>query len=681
MLFFFLKDRRLPFVIGIAIPTSVMLTFFIMYLFDIQISIISLSGLTLGVGLLVDNAIIVIENISKHYKNGLSLIQLAGEGTKEIALPVTASTLTTISVFLPLLFLGGFEGVFFRDQAFTLSVSLLASLFVALVLIPGIVVGIKKEGTSISQNEHFDDSPRPKWLYNLYEKVLVWLLKKRWPAAIIFLLGLAIMFVSFGKIPKEIIPEVPPDRVGITFTLPANSSLQTAEFAAIHLQQELAALGFTEGVLLLGGFTDQASIQKLANQQVNRFTLSMPTPNASKRKTIQQWMNKMVLEQPEWHIDLEVSETDLRNILNYDEAPLMITWVNEERQDFMPWLKVYQLFLKENNISIVFKPLYNRTEKTLLIRPNESKMLDYGVSVRDFEAVLSASSDGLRTGTWFHEDEEQPIRLFQLNKNEQDLPVIRKNGAILPLSLFAVVDTVSQPEVLERRGQTPVWRLTSEILLSDAWSKVEKINQLNREFSRRSGIELQTGGIVTQLAVFLREMQWLLILSVGLIYIILAIQYESLIYPGIILISVPFAWLGAVLMLLVFNVSLNVFSFLGILILTGIAVNDAILKVDFMKRYVEQFGNPQKGILLAGKNRFRPVLMTTATTVIGLIPLIIPIGEGLAYRQSLGLTLIGGMVTSTFLTLLIIPILFDSLHALKKQMSTPKKIKTSDAKH
>jgi len=192
----------------------------------------------------------------------------------------------------------------------------------------------------------------------------------------------------------------------------------------------------------------------------------------------------------------------------------------------------------------------------------------------------------------------------------------------------------------------------------DWWWDGGEIQQLVNRFMQQSGHEIQVRGSALQVISLLKELGWLLFISVLLIYLILAIQYENLKYPLIIILAIPFAWIGSFFAMYIGGVSLNALSFMGILILTGIAVNDSILKVDFMRRYFDETGDLDEAIKQAGINRFRPVVMTSMTTILALIPMLVPFGDGYILRQSLAIALMGGMITSTFLTLYLIPLVF-----------------------
>jgi HAE1 family hydrophobic/amphiphilic exporter-1 len=238
----------------------------------------------------------------------------------------------------------------------------------------------------------------------------------------------------------------------------------------------------------------------------------------------------------------------------------------------------------------------------------------------------------------------------------------------------ATVTKGSEPRQLERVDQTPVLSYRTNLGFGGWWWNQKKIRQAARQFTRQTGIQVKIGGSVLTIASLLKQMGLLLLFSVFVIYIILAIEFEDLKHPFIIILAVPFAWIGALTMLWLTGSSLNVFSFMGILILTGISVNDAILKVDFMKRYYAESGDLVGAIAQSAHARFRPVMMTTITTMLGVVPLLLPLGPGYAYRQSLALALIGGMITSPVMTLYIVPMVYQWIEKREWVMGkTPKK--------
>lgn len=302
----------------------------------------------------------------------------------------------------------------------------------------------------------------------------------------------------------------------------------------------------------------------------------------------------------------------------------------------------------------------DRTVELYELRFIPERLLEYNLSEQELVAWMESMARGNLLTEWNREEETIGIRLFGTMDDVFDPGSLRytDQNRSIQLSQVANIVTVRESEQLERVGQTPVLGYRTNISLTDWWWDGDGYQDQMLTFSRVNGVPLQIGGSAIQVSDLLARMARLLGLSVLLIYIILAIQYENLVYPFLIILSVPFAWIGALILLYIGGGGLNTLSFLGILVLTGIAVNDAILKVDFMKRYFEEHGDVYHAIIEAGKHRFRPVLMTTLTTVLGLVPMLLPIGEGYELRQALGLALAGGMISSTILTLFVIPQFF-----------------------
>jgi hydrophobic/amphiphilic exporter-1 (mainly G- bacteria), HAE1 family len=287
-------------------------------------------------------------------------------------------------------------------------------------------------------------------------------------------------------------------------------------------------------------------------------------------------------------------------------------------------------------------------------------MMQLGIQEQEVIRYLEAITRGSFVSDWAREDERIGIRLMGRQRqiyNPSEI-TLRLGSREVPLSHIAHIERAAEPEQLERVDQTPVLSFVADWDLADWWWNRSATMDTVRDFVRSTGTEVQVAGNAMMVQNLMTDMARLLLLSILIIYIILAIQFENLKYPLIIILAVPFAWVGSLIIMWISGTGLNAMSFMGILILTGIAVNDSILKVDFMRRYLADTGNLGKAIELAGKHRFRPVVMTSVTTILGLVPMLIPFGEGYAFRQSLALALMGGMITSTILTLYLIPVIF-----------------------
>jgi HAE1 family hydrophobic/amphiphilic exporter-1 len=672
ILFLFLNDPRMPFTIGVAIPVSIFLTFFVMYLGGVQLNIISLSGLTLGIGLLVDNAIVVLENINRYRDQGLELFESAKQGTKEIALAITASTFTTISVFLPLLFLGGFEGAFFRDQAFTLSISLLASLLVAIGILPVLVVTVQRRTRAKSDIEmKIKESSAQKrftklfdGVLNKYEMMLEWsLVRPITVFGITFLLGV-IAIISFYALPKGVLPDTEPQSVEYRVSLPGNTSLITARSAAAELVRTVSGQSSSAGILTMGGYTDQTNLARISKEGLNKFTIRVPVDGAEQASKVDEVISNYVQSRTGWNLESLGGGNVFSTFFGEASTPVVMRVVGTDRDYTEKAAVALNKYLNENGFDPSLAKQYPEVVNTYQIRFKNAQLLRYGLSEQSVTEYLESRARGSMVTEWNREDESIAIRLFSDGTSQFDPTqvILSVGGRNIPISEVAEISIVQEPEQLERINQTPVLSYMTSFTLTDWWWEKNKIQDIIADFTRQTGVQVRTGGSALQVDRLLNDMFVLLGISLILIYIILSVQYESLRYPALILFAIPFAWIGSLLMLWLVDNSLNTLSFMGILILTGIAVNDAILKVDFMRRYFEETGDLDQAIRQAGRHRFRPVVMTTLTTILGLVPMLIPFGEGYEFRFALAAALIGGMITSTLLTLFVIPQLFRLTH-------------------
>ncbi|MEX0722962.1 MAG: efflux RND transporter permease subunit [Gracilimonas sp.] len=657
VLFLFLDDVRSPFTIGISIPVSIFLTFVVMFLFDIQLNIISLSGLTLGIGLLLDNAIVVLENISRYRQKGLGRFEAAREGTKEISLAVTASTFTTISVFLPLIFLGGFEGAFFRDLAATLSFSLIASLLVALFILPVFVAHItkntEKKGVLSKVSDGLDS------VVMAYERNLGRVIQKPLPIILTATVLLAGAGYAFMTIPKAVLPADEPAKVDYLVSMPGNTALRSAKEASSEITKILSERTDHANILSLGGYTDNTNLTSITNEGLNKFTISVPVSGFEEAAEVDRIMRGVAQTYANW--TFRKMEEDATGAVGIgSDAPVQFSVVGTDRAFSIRVTEAFNEFMNRNYRPIELDLKYPQRILAYQLQFKTEQLLSYELTETEVIRYLESLTRGSFITDWNRQDEQISIRLIgerntNLDPREITLDIRDK---IIPLTAVAEIARIDEAEQIERIRQSPILTYNSDLSFMDWWWDGGEIQQMVNRFMQQSGHEIQIRGSALQVISLLKELGWLLFISVLLIYLILAIQYENLKYPFIIILAIPFAWIGSFFAMYIAGVSLNALSFMGILILTGIAVNDSILKVDFMRRYFDETGNLDEAIKQAGINRFRPVVMTSITTILALIPMLVPFGDGYILRQSLAIALMGGMITSTFLTLYLIPLVF-----------------------
>ena len=662
VLFFFLEDIKSPFTIGISIPVSIFFTFIAMYVFGIQLNIISLSGLTLGIGLLLDNSIVVLENINRYKKQGLDRFESARRGTKEIALAVTASTFTTISVFLPLIFLGGFEGAFFRDLAATLSISLISSLLVALVILPVFVAHLS--GNTIGFLNSISSFLNA--VINQYESSLQKVIRRPIIASLVAVTLILLAGWMFNYIPKAALPHGEPDRVERLISLPGNTSMKSARASAKQIVAYIQQYSGLDYILTIGGYTNNISLEAIKNEGLNKFTISVPVQTFEEEANVNELFNNLDRTFATWSFE-DQNSSGMTSVAASNSAPVEFSIIGTDRNLSRRVGETFEELLETQFDGFSLSEKYPQRVQVFELRFKEEELLKYVITESELITYLESLTRGSWITDWNRQDEQISIRLLGDDDTfltPSDIKVNIKNK-IIPLADLAEIRVSDEAEQMERADQSPILSFTSNLSFTDWWRHASELKENVSAFIQNTGYEVRINGTAPQLIQLLDELGLLLLISVLLIYLILAIQYENLLYPLLIILSIPFAWIGSVAILFVTGVSLNALSFMGILILTGIAVNDAILKVDFMRRYFDETGDLDEAIKLAGINRFRPVVMTSITTILGLIPMLIPLGDGFVLRQSLAIALMGGMITSTLLTLYLIPMIFRLINQRK----------------
>jgi HAE1 family hydrophobic/amphiphilic exporter-1 len=413
-------------------------------------------------------------------------------------------------------------------------------------------------------------------------------------------------------------------------------------------------------VQVMGGYTDETNLSNLSDEGFNKFTVSVPVDGFAMADRVHAEIGSFFSQQPGWTAQSLSAENEMSVLPAANEPPILFRLVNEDRGQSEKLAGQLAGKLQDAGLNIDLSRQYEQELDTYQLRFKTKNLLNLDIDEQEIIRYLESLTRGSWITDWNRQDENVPVRLIGYNRQiyEPENIVLNLKNLKIPLLQLVTIERTSEPEQLERVDQTPVLSYMGDVSFTDWWWHGEEVRSALTDFARETGTEVEVGGAVMAIASLLSDMGVLLLISVIIIYIILSVQFESLRHPLIILAAVPFAWIGSLLILWVTGLSLNALSFMGILILTGIAVNDSILKVDFMRRYFSDTGNLHKAITQAGLHRFRPVVMTSLTTIFGLIPMLLPFGDGYAFRLSLAVALMGGMITSTVLTLYLIPIIF-----------------------
>ncbi|MCK9414578.1 MAG: efflux RND transporter permease subunit, partial [Prolixibacteraceae bacterium] len=664
ILFLFLRRIGTTLIVSLSIPISIVATFNLMYFNGLSLNIMTLGGLALGAGMLVDNAIVVMENIFRNHENGMSAKDAAIVGTAEVGGAITAATLTHIVVFLPIIYMHGASGALFKDQAWTVAFSLLSSLFVAIFLIPMLYhrffMNKKRASISIQKKTGYSD-------------FLTGILPHRWNIIIasMVLFGLSLFLIP--GIGSEFMPKSESKEFTISLKMKEGTTLiRTSEASASIEGMVRELLGDNLEVIYsrIGPSTGLSTSDQSIFEGDNTAELKVilkPNSNISSSKVVAA-IAGWYAENPEMEVSFAQEETALQSILGNTEAPVVV----EVRGDDLAVLDTLT-----HNVKRVVQDIpgmYNFTTNMDQGYPEVNVMVDrfragtYNLAVTDIVTQLTAKLTGQTVGQFDKNGElrDITIHLPKLGFSELGDVIIRNGTQVIRLGEVATLKQAMAPKEIYHSNQIRVGKVMAELQKGASLDKISteiqtKISAINLPTDYRFKI----AGEEQKRQESWVNLRFALLLSIALVYMVLAAKFESLIHPFVILLSIPFAIVGTIILFYILGQTFNMMALIGIIMLGGIAVNDSIILVDRINQLRELGMEKRAAIAQAGQQRLRPILMMSIITIFALVPLTLGFGDSAALRAPMALAVIGGMVTSTLLTLLVIPCVYDLLTSNK----------------
>ncbi|MCC5876622.1 MAG: efflux RND transporter permease subunit [Candidatus Sumerlaeia bacterium] len=679
VLLLFLRDFRTTMIVAVAIPVSIIATFNLMYFQGLSLNLMSLGGLALGCGMLVDNAIVVLENIFRKRQEGVDAKESAIVGTREVSGALVASTLTTVAVFLPIIYVQGIAGLFFKEQALTVTYSLLASLFVALLLIPMLAAYFLKGGGKRDHRESSLTVPT-----GVYPWILRRALRLRWIVLLVAAGALYMSYLVLRDIPREFLPPTDERQVTLRLVLPNGTPIEGTDrvvetvLAQINrydaaVEHVFARVGEPEGVV-------NANTEDPDGPNTADFLITLKTSDQPTTAMIEAGLVgfssidlaaglKPVLDRIEGATaEFRTGQGSLAELLGTTSAPLVVEFSGPELETLtiLAGEASRRLSLVDGLVNVRTNLLEGAPE--ILLRLDRTQLARHGLDVNSVANTLRRRIDGELATQVRREAGEMDIRV-RMKYEEESLETVRNitfrspSGALVRLDAIAEFEVVRGPREIARRRQERVARvladLDSEVRLSQA---IELAQEAMAGLSIPARYTVSFTGEEEQRRAAFGDLAFALILSIALVYMVMASIFESFIQPFLILFTIPLAGVGVVVGLVMAGQTLNVMSIIGIVMLGGIVVNNAIVLLDCVNqvrgdvRSAEDDKLTDEDTLIIGcTRRFRPVLMTTATTLLGLLPMALGFGEGAQLRQAMAITVLGGLASSTLLTLLVIP--------------------------
>jgi multidrug efflux pump subunit AcrB len=676
IMFFFLNDARSPWLIGLSIPVSVVISILVFHLVGLSINIISLSGLILGVGMMIDNSIIVIDNISQYLERGESLAQACIKGTTEVIRPLISSVLTTCAVFLPLIFLNGITGALFYDQAVAVTVGLLVSLLVSITLLPTLfhllwINRAKKDDIKGGRISGWLKKVNLFKIEDIYEKGFRWVFKYRRGMFVSFLLCVVIAFLLAVFMPKARFPQF--TQTELLVQLDWNEKVSIEE----NLKRTHALLNvLTNKTTLSNAFvgTQKYVMHKDMDLSLSEAIIYLASGDKKGIKKVQdqitEWFNH---HYPLATYSFKAPETIFEKLFADKEAPFVIK-VSADNKKGVPEINNMNEIVNRINQQIPQSDIQPISSETFLeVRVKSELLALYDVDQSQLYARLKSAINAfqigiLRTGSQYIpiviSDEKQKIDQLL---NELKIP--NRTGDLI--SVNALVELVPKLDYkIIYGGKEGAFVPLSFYNLST--SPVEMMPHIRALFSPKDKLNLDFKGSWFSTQNLIRELMIVLLISLALLYFILAAQFESFAQPLIVLTEVPIDIAGALGLIWLFGGTINLMAMIGIVVMSGIVINDSILKIDTINR-LRKDGMPlMEAIETAGHRRIKPIIMTSLTTILALVPFLWGTDMGSELQRPLALTVIGGMTLGTLVSLYFVPLFYYYLY--RKNVVSQKRV-------
>jgi HAE1 family hydrophobic/amphiphilic exporter-1 len=660
VLFVFLRRIGTTAVISIAIPISVIATFTLMYFNSLSINIMTLGGLALGAGMLVDNAIVVVENIVRKMEGGLSAAEASVTGTARIFGAITAATVTTVVVFLPIVYIRGVAGELFREQALTVTFALLSSLVVAVLVIPML-------SSRTLKGKRSGASGYGELKFERYGSFLRKALKRRSlviAAAAAAAAAAALLLPVAGS---EFIPDMETDRFTLDVTLPPGTGLSRCSAAVDGIAaraREILGERAETIYSVAGPVSEVSSRQTGIFRDENTASITIVLSGTGGSAGLMDRLSGSLAGNPDLEIQFIRDQSAISSVTGTESAPIVIEVTGENLDSLKALTGKIRNRLENHPGLFNLETSFERTRPELEVHPDRLRAGVLGIGVSDITSQLRDRLTGTEIDDWNRAGEKIDITLKYPDATISDLEnfVLEKDGRKVLLREVAEIKSGTAPRQIRRRGQKRLGAVNAYYREGKAFDQI--ISEIEERLSTvplPADYSMEIRGEEHRRRESFRELKFALILSVILVYMVLASQFESLIHPFTILLTLPLAGVGAVLIFLVTGNSFNIMAYIGIIMLAGIAVNDSIILVDRINRIKRSGIARDEAIVTGARERIRPIIMTSVTTILALLPLTFGFGESAALRAPMALAVIGGLVTSTLLTLVVIPCVYSVL--------------------
>lgn len=691
IMLFFLHSLRDAFIATLAIPLSLVATFIGLNLMGYTLNLMSLLGLSLVVGILVDDAIVVIENIHRHMEMGKNKVRAAYDGAKEIGFTVTAITLVIVVVFLPIAMSTGLVSDILRQFCVTVVISTLLSLLVSFTLVPWLYSRMGKL-SHISKHSFFG-----KILYgfeaglskltNGISGILEWSLKNRKNKIITLLLTLLLFFSSLGLvfggyIGGDFFPSSDKEEFLLQFELPKDASIEQTNLLTQKAEAYLSKKPEIEKMITTVGQASDGMMTTSGTKYKSEIQIFLKDGN-SRIEPTKVYSAKLKREMERVLVGTKVKTVEV-GIMGAEQAPLMLTVIASSQEDALEYAKKAADLLIKIPGSREVRLTSDDGNPEVVVKLDRDKMNTLGLNVATVGMTMQTAFAGNDDAKYRAGDTEYDISIRYDESGRgtiedvRSLKFINNDGQSIMLEQFADITYGSGPTLLERRDKSPAVSVQAQVV---GKSEGTVATEWEAEFSKlklKPGVSFKWGGNKENQDEGFGTLGVALLAAILLVYAVMVILYDSFSKPFIILFSIPLSFIGALLFLALTNQSLNIFTILGIIMLIGLVAKNAIMLVDFANHKKELGYSTYDSLVAANHARFRPILMTTIAMVIGMLPIAMATGDGADMNRGLAIVIIGGLLSSLFLTLIIVPVIYSIFDGIGRRFRKGKKADYSE---
>lgn len=666
ILFLFLGNAKNALVIGVSMPTSVITTFIGMYMSGMTLNVVSLGGLALGIGMLVDNAVVVLENIFRRRKAyGEDAKTGSIKGANEVIGAVIASVLTTCIVYVPILFLDNMMAVMFKQLAFSIVFSQTASLLATMLIVPMLaskIDDIEKRNNAFS----FILTPfdkMMKYLYSVYERALRYFLshRKAFLSGVIAIFILSLVVLSMKGM--TLMPSSDEGTISIGIELPQGSKLETTDKLVLEIEDKVKTYKDVETISTSVGSGGMMSVLGASNGNQATITLTLAENRKTSTTDAVQLIREMLSDVSGAELSIEASSQSMS--MSSDEVTFRFTANDDDAlEDYV--LKAQKILAGIDGVTETETSIGD-TKSEVRIELDSSRAARYGINTAYASSLVNYALNGTKASELTQKGSEHDIRVVYPDdyvRNYEELKTLQIKSPVgqwITLSDIADIRIEQGQTVLTRVDQKRVITLSGKIYGTDLGTVTREFNEtLNKQIGNVDGVSQESAGAYEMMLEAMTSLLTAILLGILLMYMVMAAQFENLVHPLIILCTLPLAMIGVVLGLIVSNTPLSVVSCIGILMLIGIIVNNAIVLIEFIndqKRENPEMSRMQQ-VVNAGIVRMRPILMTSLTSILGFLPMALENDGGGVMMQPLAVALVGGLSVGTFLTLFVIPVLY-----------------------